>query len=138
MYLLREINNLKLIKFLFVSALSFIINNVFNYTFIDLIEINEYLSTAITYLVLFITNFYLCKHFVFNKKNKSINLLNFILVVGSLRALEYISFLIIYTHFGLHYLIIVNSISVIFLYIKFILLNYTVLERKIIIQQNCS
>ena len=46
MYLLREINSLKLIKFLFISAFSFIINNLFNYTLIELIGINEYLSSV--------------------------------------------------------------------------------------------
>lgn len=134
MYLLREINNFKLIKFLFISAFSFIINNLFNYTLIELIGINEYLSTSITYVIIFITNFYLCKYFVFNKKSKSINLFKFTLIVGSLRFLEYISFLVIYPVLGLHYLITINMISIIFLFIKYIFLNKTALERKIIIQ----
>lgn len=134
MYLLREINNLKLIKFLFISAFSFIINNLFNYTLIELIGINEYFSTSITYLIIFITNFYLCKYFVFNEKSKSINLFKFTLIVGSLRFLEYISFVVIYPFLGLHYLITINMVSIIFLFIKFIFLNKASLERKIIIQ----
>ena len=76
MSLLKEINKLKLIRFLFISAFSFILNNLLNYIFIDLIEIKEYLSTAITYIILFISNFYLCKCFVFNVKNKSIKFIH--------------------------------------------------------------
>jgi len=134
MSLLKEINKLKLIRFLFISAFSFILNNLLNYFFIEFIEIKEYLSTAITYIILFISNFYLCKGFVFNVKTKSINFFNFTLIVGSLRFLEYISFLIIYNYFELHYLVIINTVSIIFLFTKFIFLNRISLERKIIIQ----
>lgn len=133
MSLLKEINNLKLIRFLFISSLSFILNNLFNYIFIELFEFKEYLSTAITYIILLILNFFLCKFYVFNVKTKSLNFLNFFSIVGSFRFLEYISFLIIYNFFELHYLVIINTVSIIFLFTKFIFLNRTSLERKIII-----
>ena len=133
MSLLKEINNLKLIRFLFISSLSFILNNLFNYIFIELFQFKEYLSTAITYIILLILNFFLCKFYVFNVKTKSLNFLNFFSIVGSFRFLEYISFLIIYNFFELHYLVIINTVSIIFLFTKFIFLNRTSLERKIII-----
>ena len=112
--------------FVLTSGLSFLLNNLLNLYFVEVLHTDSRLSAAITYLLLFFLNFFIFKNFIFIKEketDKKLNIYDYIKLNLILRVLEYLSFLALFKIFNLYFLIIVNLVSIIFTLLKYFYLR---------------
>ena len=112
--------------FVLTSGLSFLLNNLLNLYFVEILHADSRLSAALTYFLLFFLNFFIFKNFIFIKEietDKKLNIYDYIKLNLILRILEYLSFLALFKIFNLYFLIIVNLVSIIFTLLKYFYLR---------------
>ena len=112
--------------FILTSGLSFLLNNLLNLYFVEILHTDSRLSAALTYFLLFFLNFFIFKNFIFIKEietDKKLNIYDYIKLNLILRILEYLSFLALFKIFNLYFLIIVNLVSIIFTLLKYFYLR---------------
>lgn len=112
--------------FVLTSGLSFLLNNLLNLYFVEILHTDSRLSAAITYFLLFFLNFFIFKNFIFIKEKEAdtkLNIYDYIKLNLILRVFEYLSFLALFKIFNLYFLIIVNLVSIIFTLLKYFYLR---------------
>jgi len=118
------IKNKKFFLFIFLSSLSFLLGNIFNLFFIEILCFNERISFFLTYVILFFINYNFCKYKIFNINSRlNLSIKDFFIVTGCFRLLEYLFSLILLNNSNLHYLILLNITTFTFVIIKFLILN---------------
>lgn len=116
----------KFYLFILISGFSFLLNNLLNLYFVEILHADSKLSAAITYFLLFFLNFFIFKNFIFIKEkgsDKKLNIYEYIKLNLILRLLEYLSFLTLLKVLNLYFLIIVNLVSIIFTLLKYFYLR---------------
>jgi len=121
----------KFYLFILTSGFSFLLNNLLNLYFVEILHADSKLSAAITYFLLFFLNFFIFKNFIFIKEkgsDKKLNIYEYIKLNLILRLLEYLSFLTLLKVLNLYFLIIVNLVSIIFTLLKYFYLRRMTLK----------
>ena len=121
----------KFYLFILISGFSFLLNNLLNLYFVEILHADSKLSAAITYFLLFFLNFFIFKNFIFIKEkgsDKKLNIYEYIKLNLILRLLEYLSFLTLLKVLNLYFLIIVNLVSIIFTLLKYFYLRRMTLK----------
>ena len=121
----------KFYLFILISGFSFLLNNLLNLYFVEVLHADSKLSAAITYFLLFFLNFFIFKNFIFIKEkgsDKKLNIYEYIKLNLILRLLEYLSFLTLLKVLNLYFLIIVNLVSIIFTLLKYFYLRRMTLK----------
>lgn len=123
----RKASLKKAFKYIFVSISSFAINNLLNYTFNIILQLEPYLALSLSYIIVVILNFFLLKHLVFKKSSIGSKRLfsYYILLIALFRITEYFFFLVLYYTQIFDYFILLNSILISSAIIKYFL------EKKI-------
>jgi hypothetical protein len=116
----------KFYLFILTSGFSFLLNNLLNLYFVEILHADSKLSASITYFLLFFLNFFIFKNFIFIKEkgsDKKLNIYEYIKLNLILRLLEYLSFLTLLKVLNLYFLIIVNLVSIFFTLLKYFYLR---------------
>ena len=111
----------KALKYILVSINSFAINNLLNYIFKVLLELEPYFAISLSYVIVVSINFLLLKFLVFEKSSIGTKRLfvYYVLLIVSFRITEYFLFLILYYTQFFDYFILLNSILIASAIIKY-------------------
>lgn len=115
----------KAFKYILVSINSFLINNLLNYIFKELLELKPFLSISSSYAIVLTINFILTKFLVFEKSSIDARKLfvYYIILVISFRIIEYLLFLFLYYSQLFDYFILLNTILISSAIIKYVIVK---------------
>lgn len=115
----------KAFKYILVSINSFLINNLLNYIFKELLELKPFLSISSSFAIVLTINFILTKFLVFEKSSIDARKLfvYYIILVISFRIIEYLLFLFLYYSQLFDYFILLNAILISSAIIKYVIVK---------------
>ena len=115
----------KAFKYILVSINSFLINNLLNYIFKELLELKPFLSISSSFAIVLTINFILTKFLVFEKSSIDARKLfvYYIILVISFRIIEYLLFLFLYYSQLFDYFILLNTILISSAIIKYVIVK---------------
>ncbi len=125
---------IRLGKYGILSLISFVLIYTFTIIGHELAALSEEAAYAVTLVSVFIFNFMMMRHWVYADQKEGTDpwkqFIHTVFASVCFRSLEYITFILLHTLLGVHYLIAIGCVMAIWFFIKFFYYREKVFQKK--------